>query len=78
MGLHYPAERKLQGCLKENERLRTVTLHGRTLKRDYPQFSRSKWDRPRYEIAPQTITPGVMPLCHSIPHSGRQRSPHSV
>ncbi|GFV81021.1 hypothetical protein TNCV_2270051 [Trichonephila clavipes] len=30
IGMHYPAERLLQGCLKGREGLRAVALHGRT------------------------------------------------
>ncbi|PRD30010.1 UNVERIFIED_CONTAM: hypothetical protein NCL1_27695 [Trichonephila clavipes] len=30
VGVYYPAERKLQGCLKGRERLQAVALHGRT------------------------------------------------
>ncbi|GFX09847.1 hypothetical protein TNCV_2688891 [Trichonephila clavipes] len=35
----------------------------------------ANWIIHNTKIAPQTITAGVRPLCSSITHSGRQRSP---
>ena len=64
----------LQGCLERRKRLWAEALKGRTCCYwDYPQSATNI--RLWYEIALQTITPGVRSLCRSITHSGRQRWP---